>query len=200
MKNTFLFLAAFLVASAWPWVTAIPALAAPMVDPAQEFSAMTDRMQAQAARDAALTAETKVQVPSGKYLGQPVTDPFHLPFYTSLSHIQFSDGLIAHTIHDATDTAGRRHIVVLAHGVARGDTSGWHVATDQLVDVPSGTKFTGSDNGKTTCRVNGNVALVFGFLVPNLEADGQKHVVYELDPHSNLIPMTGFKASCGPEI
>jgi hypothetical protein len=171
--------------------------------PSELLRALTDRMQSQAARNAMLVQqmEGRILVPStSPYLGRAVADPERLPFYRSLGHVQFSDGFKAHVVHHALDGAGTARLVVLVHGIVRGDTSGWQVASDTPVEVSAGTVFVGSDFGRTVCRVGGaGEALAFGFMRPGaggFEADGKAVVVYELDPHSNPIPMTGFRAIC----
>lgn len=163
---------------------------------------LTDRMQAQAARDAGLATDMKgkIMVPTtSPYLGRAVADPSRLPFYTSRGSIQFSDGFVAHTVHHAVDKSGTSRLVVLAHGISRGDVTDWHVAADEPVTPAKGSKFVGSNAGKMECKVGNSEALAFGYLLPTeagYEADGAATVIFELDPHSNLIPMAGFKAIC----
>lgn len=167
------------------------------------LEALTDRMQAQAERDATLAAEMgrKVMVPGGSpYLGRKVDDPAKLPFYRSLGHVEFSDGFKAHAVHHAVDSAGAARLVVLVHGIVRGDTSGWQVAADQSVEIPTGAAFVGSDAGRTTCLINGTPMLSFGFLAPAGDGfKGSSDLMFSVDPYSNLIPLPERKAECRKE-
>ena len=133
------------------------------------------------------------------YLGTAVSDPLQLPFYTRRHTLQFSDGLLAHTVHNATDKDGVHHLVVLVQGVARGNPSRWEVVADQVVEPPPNTFFVGSNAGIMGCEVNHHPALAFGYLEKTetgFSGDGKRIIGYELDPSSNLIPMVGFPIFC----
>ena len=169
-----------------------------------DLGALTDKMQAQVRRDEALAAAMtgRVLVPSASpYLGRRAADPARLPMpsYRSLGHVQFSDGFVAHTVHDVLDETGTQRIVVIAHGIARGETDrDWRVAADQEVSPPAGTMFVGADAGRTVCLINGSPMLTFGFLKPDKDGfRGTGNQMYALDPHSNLIPLLPeYQAEC----
>ena len=135
------------------------------------------------------------------YLGMAVADPLNLPFYTHRHAIQFSDGLLAHTVHNATDKDGVHHLVVLVQGVARGNPTRWEVVADQMIEPSPNTVFVGSNAEIMGCEVNHHPALAFGFLEKTetgFSGDGKRVIGYELDPSSKLIPMAGFPIFCRP--
>ena len=133
------------------------------------------------------------------YLGTAVSDPLQLPFYTREHTLQFSDGLLAHTVHDATDKNGTHHLVVLVQGVARGNPTRWEVVADQVIEPPPNTVIVGSNAEIMGCKVNHHPALAFGFLEKTetgFSGDGKRIIGYVLDPSSNPIPMVGFPIFC----
>lgn len=151
---------------------------------------------------AAMAAEPppRLLVPTqSPHLGTAVSDPLQLPFYIRQHTLQFSDGLLAHTVHDATDGDGVHHLVVLVQGVARGNPTRWEVVADQMIEPPPNTVFVGSNAEIMGCKVNHHPALAFGFLEKTetgFSGDGKRIIGYILDPSSNLIPMVGFPVFC----